>query len=443
MQKKIKVSFYLKNSNYFDIDLSKPNLGNPGIGGREYFNLSLSYMLNLSLSNIFDIVVLAQTKKNLPSSLNVIEVVDVFDAIKVSNKEICDIFVSDVSLSENYIKKLITNINKFKIKTVLRMGLLPSSKILNYLASCKFINAIVCNEREMAENLIGHQIQNKSKVIVNAIHYESYNNIETKKFNDYQDTIKIAFLGAITPVKNFHLLAEIWPKIVKKYKNAELWVFGSAKTYDSKAKLGKYNITYPNYEKKFINYLTNKKGIILDSVKFFGSVGIEKYSSFHHVDIGVVNPSGNSETFCLSAVELQAAGIPVIAGARGGLMDTVLEGQTGFLVNSSKELLSRINYLIENRLIRKKMGIAAHHYVKNKYNFSLIMFEWEELLKKINDNMEIGDIIPKSYGQIYLNFFRYIYSRQIKLFLTIIPSYLSVLDFLMKINSFRRKIFRK
>ena len=62
-------------------------------------------------------------------------------------------------------------------------------------------------------------------------------------------------------------------------------------------------------------------------------------------------------------------GLPVVATNVRGNNEVVLNGENGYLVNDTKELLDRLNYLILNKNLRQKMGKNA---INNSKKYSLI-----------------------------------------------------------------------
>jgi glycosyltransferase involved in cell wall biosynthesis len=65
-------------------------------------------------------------------------------------------------------------------------------------------------------------------------------------------------------------------------------------------------------------------------VQFLGAVSDDELASLYGRCLALVVP--NVEEFGIAAVEAQAAGRPVVAVARGGVTETVLDGKTGLLV---------------------------------------------------------------------------------------------------------------
>jgi glycosyltransferase involved in cell wall biosynthesis len=65
-------------------------------------------------------------------------------------------------------------------------------------------------------------------------------------------------------------------------------------------------------------------------VQFLGSVPDDRLADLYARCLALVVP--NIEEFGIAAVEAQAAGRPVVAVGRGGVRETVLDGETGVLV---------------------------------------------------------------------------------------------------------------
>lgn len=69
-----------------------------------------------------------------------------------------------------------------------------------------------------------------------------------------------------------------------------------------------------------------------DGVDFLGNVSDGRLADLYSRCLALVVP--NVEEFGIAAVEAQAAGRPVVAVGQGGACETVLDGRTGFLVDS-------------------------------------------------------------------------------------------------------------
>lgn len=88
-----------------------------------------------------------------------------------------------------------------------------------------------------------------------------------------------------------------------------------------------------------------------------------------------------SEAFPNSALEAMAAGLPVIAGAVGGLLDLIEDGRTGLLVppESAGALASAIRQVITDPARAARLGERARAHVAGRYSFERMVASFEEL----------------------------------------------------------------
>ena len=76
-------------------------------------------------------------------------------------------------------------------------------------------------------------------------------------------------------------------------------------------------------------------------------------------DIFITN--SEKETRGLTVIEAAAAGIPAITPRVGGVIDTIVDGETGFLYlpQNQADFLDKLTLLISNYDLRQSMGIKA------------------------------------------------------------------------------------
>jgi len=105
----------------------------------------------------------------------------------------------------------------------------------------------------------------------------------------------------------------------------------------------------------------------LANVRFRGSLPRQELCrELQATRVAVVNPNltGSTETFCLSAVESQACGVPVVGAAAQGLLETVADGRSGLLIRdqSPQHLADAIVRVLEDDALRESLsrGAAAH-----------------------------------------------------------------------------------
>lgn len=121
-----------------------------------------------------------------------------------------------------------------------------------------------------------------------------------------------------------------------------------------------------------------------ENVEFLGRINQEIVAdTFNSFDISVF-PS-LKESFGVSALESQACGVPVIVTNVGGHPETVINGESGLIVEpkDEKELADAILSLIDSNDNLEKMGLIGRKYVKEKYELNKTFGEIEKIYKKI------------------------------------------------------------
>ena len=82
----------------------------------------------------------------------------------------------------------------------------------------------------------------------------------------------------------------------------------------------------------------------------------EKYTHLSQSLISVPNPTGQTETCCVSAVEMQACGAAIVTGAYYALLGTVSHGKTGLLGRGEDALAKNIISLLNNPRFAQNLG---------------------------------------------------------------------------------------
>ena len=133
------------------------------------------------------------------------------------------------------------------------------------------------------------------------------------------------------------------------------------------------------------NYLKKLAGISSAEVTFFDDLKEDEKSDFYKsIDIFAM-PSTSKyfgiEYEGLGLVYLEAGihGLPVIVGASGGSIETILPGRSGFVVSSPKLLKEAILYFINNPQKIEEFGIASKKFVEENYN-------WKNSINKLESN---------------------------------------------------------
>lgn len=188
----------------------------------------------------------------------------------------------------------------------------------------------------------------------------------------------LAYVGALTLFKGFDRLARQWSAIARECPQARLRVFGGADLYGSRAAAGELS----PYELHCRELL--ERGGYSSRVVFEGSCGLDRYDSFASVAVGVVNPSGRDETFCLAAAEFSACGVPVLAPRRHVFVQTVLDQQTGVLASSDRELAVAAVALLQDPERAWRLGAQGQRFVQERFSQEVVREAWLKLAQELS-----------------------------------------------------------
>lgn len=191
--------------------------------------------------------------------------------------------------------------------------------------------------------------------------------IDTKKFQkniDY-DKFKIKYglqgskiiltVGRLNYQKGFHNLIKILPGVRKQISNAKLVIVGEGEQMSNLKKL------------------SQSLGLF-NSVIFTGALNqTEIPSAYLAADLFVL-PS-LFESFGISLIEAQAAGKPVVCTNTGGVSEALLDGKTGFLVESCDllKLQKAILFLLVNDKLASKMGKSGREFVNSAFTIDIMV----------------------------------------------------------------------
>lgn len=367
----IKVGIEVPDEKFSKVDLSKPELGNPGVGGSEYlFTLLASGLKQKGV----DVVIYHYSNNILPPDLDDYIVKDSEAMIQKAEENNIAILIHQVGKTKDWYHML----EETSIKSIAWVHVYLEYYELKLIRMCSNVKRVVFVGKEEYDAYIDDDVIKKSTYIFNMI---------PTKVEAHQrvcDKPVVTYVGSLVPAKGFHKLAEIWPEVIKRVPNAELKVIGNGKVYNRNAKLGKFGISQEDYEDMFMKYLTDDKGNILPSVHFMGIVGEEKIDIFKNTTVGIVNPTALTETFCMSAVEMEYAYIPVVSKKKWGLLDTIKNKQTGFLFTKQSEFIDRVVLLLQDKKLNRKMGKCAHIFAEKQFSVDVIIPEWIKLIDDIS-----------------------------------------------------------
>ena len=171
---------------------------------------------------------------------------------------------------------------------------------------------------------------------------------------------QVLAVGRLETVKGFDKLIDVWYIVTKKHPNWKLKICGEGSEYSNLIK----KVELLNIEDHIT--ITNKSIPIIP--EFLNSSIFVLTSQF--------------ESFGNVMVEAKVCGVPIVAfDAPNGPREIIIDNKDGFLIelNNIDSMANKINYLIENPNIIKKMGIIGK-VNSNKYDVETIVEYYNKII---------------------------------------------------------------
>ncbi len=379
----MKIGFFIDNKNIKEVDCKNIVFGNPGIGGTEYMILIISYMLSIR-DNGIEVLLFSTELGIFPESMSNILCKGIKEGYLKANNLKCDYFI--YKHMDRYVKDVFSKLpSLYKTKIIPWCHNFCSYPSLRFYAKSLLVERIICVSKEQLDLYIDHAAFLKSDYIFNCL------DTNPPIGNACMDLTKrkniVTYIGSLVPEKGFLTLAKAWKHVLKEIPDAELYVIGSGKLYNRNQKLGKYGIAEAKFERKFVKYIESDNNIH-PSVHFAGIMGTEKYGLLAKTKVGVPNPSGLTETFGISAVEMQLCGVKIATIKCPGFLDTVVNGK---LYNKKSELAETI--ILQLKSSENNYG-EAKRYIDKNFSIRPVLCEWESLfLDCIPNKKKLHNII--------------------------------------------------
>ena len=213
-----------------------------------------------------------------------------------------------------------------------------------------------------------------SKIYItsNGVNLVYFDNWQTKKTRN-------RLVYSSVPNRGLDVLLKVLPLIRKELPQTELHIYGGLN-------LGVINEEQESNMKKILD-LTHQPGVVLEGAvphqklaQDLCQSGLWVYPSHSVPEVGFY-----AETSCVAVLEAQAAGCPVVASKRGALIESVLDRETGVLIEGDpfslayqESFATAVVDLLNNEEKYSKMQLAARKFIEEKYSWQQIALKWQE-----------------------------------------------------------------
>jgi glycosyltransferase involved in cell wall biosynthesis len=117
-----------------------------------------------------------------------------------------------------------------------------------------------------------------------------------------------------------------------------------------------------------------------DNVTIHGHVDMEDSQLWSSFDI-YFQPS-RSEGLCVTVIEAMACGLPVVASRAGGITESVVDNETGYLVKQGDidGYCAQLTHLASCSTLRQKMGDSGRKRVESKYTAEEFAAQFQDIV---------------------------------------------------------------
>jgi glycosyltransferase involved in cell wall biosynthesis len=238
----------------------------------------------------------------------------------------------------------------------------------------KSTGIIAISDLQKNELVNTYQIAHESKVNVIPLGFdlEKFNqNLSKKrvniraKFEITDDQIAIAIIGRLAPIKNHSLFLDIVELLQKETeKKVIFFIVGDGELRDE---------------------ITQKvSGLIKKGIDIRMTSWIKDINAFN-AGMDIICLTSNNEGTPVSIIEAQASEVPVVSTNVGGVQNVMIDNETGFIVpkNNARIFADKLLVLIENEVLRDKMGQNGWSFVKQRFHFERLVKDMEHYYKDL------------------------------------------------------------
>lgn len=182
-----------------------------------------------------------------------------------------------------------------------------------------------------------------------------------KRLGISEERLVVLFCGRLIERKGLHRLFEAIKMLNSDVRDCIEVLVAGAEDYH-----GRQNTQY-------INMLVQRAAepSLKGKIKFLGYVPRYETPALYAASDMFIFPSIELEGLPLVNLEAQAMMLPVVASDIGGVSESIIPGETGFLVTppgDAKQIALYITKLVKDRMLLRQMGTAARRHVSASFS---------------------------------------------------------------------------
>jgi glycosyltransferase involved in cell wall biosynthesis len=264
------------------------------------------------------------------------------------------VFNQDIlSFDKEAVNQIPLSLEKIRLYIIKFLQIRSMNKAKEVIFLSKYSKKIISKylNKNKNYNIIPHGIDENLKKL------GKFNKSTSSKSYELKNIIRLVYVSPLFLYKNHITVAKSFLSLKKKYKNLDIKFIG-----DYKKNLDIYNkllsLSPIINKNNFTGDLTHKdviKNLVNSDVFIFAS---------------------SSETFGISLLEAMVIGMPIICSNKSSLPEILQNGGLYFNPKNDLELANKIEKLIQNKNLRKKISLRAREIANN--------YSWDKNIKQFN-----------------------------------------------------------
>jgi glycosyltransferase involved in cell wall biosynthesis/SAM-dependent methyltransferase/uncharacterized protein YbaR (Trm112 family) len=206
-----------------------------------------------------------------------------------------------------------------------------------------------------------------------------------------QGELVIGTVGNLTPMKDHGTFLRAAREVLQAFANARFVILGASYAYRDDYTAGLWR------QAEQLGLLNGNRLIIRDP-------GARVADLAPALDVFWLTSESRSEGTSTAVGEAMALALPVVATNVGALRETIVDGETGFLVppRSPEQLAGRTHGLLENAALREKMGAAARERAARFFGLDACLEIHLRTFEKATSGSERRPATPWSARELFV-----------------------------------------
>lgn len=239
-------------------------------------------------------------------------------------------------------------------------------------AAASMCDALFVTNENLKE-IMQYELKSRFDVDMPIYVLPNFNNAEDWKgrARKHKNTVRIGWAGSLTHDADLKMVIPALEDVLIKHPNAEVELMGGINLND------------------IVKFFKKVDQSVLD--RFIVSIGTPSFKQYPFAlmrkswDIGIAPLVKDDFNICKTDIkwlEYSMKKIPTVA-SRYTVYDRIIDGKTGFLVDTHEEWVDTLSKLIENSSLRAKIGQSAYDYVSKKLQYKQHAKLWKNAIQSV------------------------------------------------------------